>query len=209
MPFSTYVVSFSDRGVSQMNKKTLSKIGSGAGVLALTVGAVALSATPASAGAGGATTLVAEGGILSATLADQMVDFGDVPFSFDNQGVPKSTTLNMVDGTGTDAGWTVTMQASDMTGSIGGNPAIPATNISVTDLSNLTSIGGADTTGVTLTDTSSPLPLDGTQTIANATVGNGAGDYTADITLNVVVPSRAGLPSDTYNGTYTLTMTAL
>lgn len=86
------------------------------------------------------------GGDRTATLA------GDITFPAVNEShsdqlaTAQSTSVEVNDLSGTDAGWNVTIVASNLTGSNGGT--IPADNVSLDSVDTLSSISGS-TTGTT------------------------------------------------------------
>lgn len=192
-----------------MNNNFLSKFACGAGVFTLMVGAVALSAGPAAAGGpgDGSTSVDITGGTLTASLQSSTLDFGSAGFSFSGQIKTVDSKLVVSDGSGLENGWTIHISASDLT-EAGSGDSIGSQALTVTALDTLTSVAGQDTTGVSLSDTTSPLPLSsGGSDVATATTGHGVGEYNANITFSLDVPSMAGKTSGTYGGTYTVTAT--
>jgi len=129
---------------------------------------------------------------------------GDVAFPVVNashsdvDATPQPASIEVNDLSASDAGWDVTILASDLTGPNGAT--IAAGNLSVASYGALASISGA-TTNI---QTSLPGPIGSATTLLSAATGSGVGDYTQAFDVGLVLPadSLAG----NYAGTLTVTI---
>jgi hypothetical protein len=129
---------------------------------------------------------------------------GDVAFPVVNashsdvDATPQPASIEVNDLSASDAGWDVTILASDLTGPNGAT--IAAGNLSVASYGALASISGA-TTNI---QTSLPGPIGSATTLLSAATGSGVGDYTHAFDVGLVLPadSLAG----NYAGTLTVTI---
>ncbi len=116
----------------------------------------------------------------------------------DVDATPQPASIEVNDLSASDAGWDVTILASDLTGPNGAT--IAAGNLSVASYGALASISGA-TTNI---QTSLPGPIGSATTLLSAATGSGVGDYTQAFDVGLVLPadSLAG----NYAGTLTVTI---
>jgi hypothetical protein len=149
-------------------------------------------------GSQGNVTLGINAGDRTATLA------GDVAFPAvdashsDVDATDQSTSVEVNDLSASDAGWGVTIVASDLAGPNGAT--IAAGNLSVTSYGALASISGA-TTNI---QAGTPGPIGSATTLLSAPALSGMGDYTQAFNVGLVLPADS-LAGD-YAGTLTVTI---
>jgi hypothetical protein len=170
----------------------------GAGALAcVLVGGLAAPAF-ADSGSQAASHASVTAGDRSATLA------GDITFPAvnashaDQAATTQATSVDVNDLSGADAGWNVSIVASDLAGTAGAT--IPAADVSLASFGALTSVSGA-TTGVSA---GSAGAIGSAVTLVSASATHGVGEYTQAFSLGLTVPgdSLAG----SYTGTLTVTI---
>jgi hypothetical protein len=184
------------------NLKTRSVVTIGGAALML----AAMGAPAAMADTGGNASVTVTEGTLSASFA--AVDFGN--FTFDNDDVANTAlaetqSLIVTDQRGTSAGWNVSVSVSDLAS---GANVIPAGAVSVASAGTV-SVGygqalPGDATGPRASATVVGT-LDGARSVALSDVGQGTGEYTIPLDLELIVPNGA-LPG-VYSGTVTVDST--
>ncbi len=138
------------------------------------------------------------GGDRTATLAGAIA-FPAVDASHSNvDATVQSASVQVNDLSASDAGWDVTLVASDLAGANGGT--ITAGNMSVTGYGALASISGA-TTNI---QTGTPGSIGSPTALLSASPGSGVGDYTQAFNLGLVLPADSLAGS--YAGTLTVTI---
>jgi hypothetical protein len=138
------------------------------------------------------------GGDRTATLAGAIA-FPAVDASHSNvDATVQSASVQVNDLSASDAGWDVTLVASDLAGANGGT--ITAGNMSVTGYGALASISGA-TTNI---QTGTPGSIGSPTALLSASAGSGVGDYTQAFNLGLVLPADSLAGS--YAGTLTVTI---
>jgi len=150
---------------------------------------------------------------LSADVADLVLP--SVSYSTSAQPSSGTMTLTATDGSGTNAGWNVTIQASDFgwsaggTGAVGGT-AIPAADFSLTSAAAPTLTDGGqpvDPTGGPLVPATSPLgTLDQPRKVMQANPGFGSGSYAQTLGVRLDIPARS--TAGTYTSTFTVSITS-
>lgn len=185
----------------------IKKVAAGLGL----VGALtAMSISPAFAQTSTVGVGITSAGTLSASYANATL--AGVTYSLAEQVTPSANlTLTAADGTGTGAGWNVTVISSDFvyTGSNGGTD-IPAANFVFGTPGTPTAVG-TDSQAVSATAGQGPEAGTGGSMgtarkviMAGAGYGQGSYDQTVGATLTVPAKSRVG----TYTGTLTTTIAA-
>lgn len=139
------------------------------------------------------------GGDRTATLAGDVTFPGVNASHSDQAATPQDTSVEVNDLSGTEAGWNVTIVASDLTLS-GGSATIPAADVSLAGFGALASTSGA-TTGITAGSEGS---IGSAVTLLSAPAGDGVGDYTQAFSLGLTVPGDT--PAGAYSGTLTVTI---
>jgi hypothetical protein len=152
------------------------------------------------------------GGALAADITDLALP--TVPYSISAQSSTGSMTLSVSDSTGTNAGWNVTVQATDFVWAAGGSGAVGGTNIPAADFS-LTTVaaptmtGGqtVDATGGPLVPATSPLgTLDQPRKVLQANPAFGSGSYSQILGVRLDIPARS--TTGTYTSTFTVSITS-
>ena len=142
-------------------------------------------------------------GTLATTLGD--VAFGDIAYQFAARTVSTpNVALSVADSTGTDAGYQVSITATDLA-SGGAGPDIAATAFKVAAVDNVAIVGGEGSNGEMPTVPAISGNLSGTgQVVLSAAAGTGAGNYSADVDFDLAIPENT--LADTYSGTLTTTV---
>jgi hypothetical protein len=149
-------------------------------------------------GSQGNVTLGINAGDRTATLAGD-VAFPAVDASHNNvDATAQATSVEVNDLSASDAGWDVTIVASDLAGPNGAT--IAAGNLSVTGYGALASVSGA-TTNI---QAGTPGSIGSATTLLSAATGSGMGDYTQAFDVDLVLPADS-LAGD-YAGTLTVTI---
>ena len=116
------------------------------------------------------------------------------------QTVTGGFTIAVDDATGTDAGWSVSVAASDF--AAGGGRIIDAsTNFEQSSPSVVTGVAGDPASGVDATADPQLLDLEAGYVVLDADAGDGSGSYTA------TMPVALTIPAQTLVGTYVSTVT--
>lgn len=187
-----------------MNMANYKKLLGGVG---LVVALTASSVVPALAAEGDTDTsdvsaAVAQGP-RTVTVGD--VAFGTTAYSFESHGLEATgVAMEVVDESGTDGGWQVTMSATDLVAD-GSADAIPASGFTVAAVTNITAAGnGADELAAPAAGSlAGDLSGDGIVVLAAAN-GTGAGSWTATVDFGLTIP--AGQDIDSYSTTLTTTI---
>jgi hypothetical protein len=178
----------------------------GLGAAALLVGTLAGPAFAADK-----VTQAITGSGLTASVAD--VTLASVAYQNTAHDVTGTMVLTVDDSTGSNAGWNVTILASDFAwvGTANGGTDIPAAKFALTSAAVPTKIAGqavslALSTGPQVPPTSPIGTLDSARKVLVATAAFGAGTYSQDLGVTLTIPaqSRVGV----YTGTLTTTITS-
>lgn len=182
-----------------MKKNSLVKRSAGAvASLALVAGAVAMASSPAAADTTPTDVEIEEGEI---SMSMQAVSFPAVEFGYDDRETDSESKLQVTDERGTDAGWTITGEASPLNhttydpGAHDPTLQIPSSGLEVTGFDNYVSDNDAQM--------GDPGQLDVPLVLMGAEAGDGAGDSSADILLKLTVPGSTQLGAYTGVITYT------
>jgi hypothetical protein len=183
---------------SRVSRKVCAQIAGGA--LALVVGlgfaGSALAVNTVS------TTVV--GGTRTASIADAFL--GPIPYSHSDVTASGTMVLTADDSSGTNAGWNVTVLASNFVyaGSYGG-VAIPASNFTLTSAaapSHNAGQGISPAQGPKVPGTlTPPVSLDAAHKVLHSNANHGRGNYSQNLGVSLVVPG------DSVEGSYTSTLT--
>lgn len=167
-----------------------------AGMLAFTmVAGVAAEDDPVPEVSGDATVSITSSGTLSVTITN--ADFDSHEYKFEEHVVTANITVNVNDGRGNNAGWSITLKADgNLTD---GDKSIPLANLSL-GAGAIISTAGMGIAGLT-TDAFSPVTTTGQQ-IIGAPVNKGAGVYDVDIVGTLTIP--AGQVVGNYKATLTV-----
>jgi hypothetical protein len=153
-------------------------------------------------------TQAVTGGAQSATVRDLTLE--PVPYSTSDQHSQGTLQLTVSDGSGTGAGWQVTLQSSAFvySGSHAGQN-IPAAAFAITSAApSVTTSGQAfDATGGPYVPSSGATgALDMARTVLRADAGFGQGDYTQDLAVELTIPGMSVV--GVYTGSFTVTIGA-
>lgn len=152
------------------------------------------------------------GDALTAQIANLMLP--SASYSSSPQTSNGTMALTVSDNSGLNAGWNVTVSASDFVWAAGGTGAIGGTNIPATDFL-LTSASAAtmnsgqlvDDSGGPLVPTTSPLgTLDQPRKVLQANPDFGAGSYSQSLGVQLNIPARS--TAGTYTSTLTVSITS-
>ncbi len=143
----------------------------------------------------------ATGAGLTLTAA-QSGAFNPVTYSFTDQTVTGAITVTLLDNRGTNAGWSINIEAPDFVGTGSNAVPIPVTGLSLTP----------GTVSVTAGQVS-PLPTASTvamrttsQRLMTAALNSGAGQYTVIFAASLLIPGNT--PVDNYTTTLALSAAA-
>lgn len=144
---------------------------------------------------------------VSATIAggDRTITVGDVTFAATSYQYAAHTisatniAMSVVDNTGTDAGYQVTMSATDLVSTTSGTDTIPAAGFNVAAVGGIASDGTAPVAGSNLTTGN----LGTGQVVLVAAAGSGAGTTTANVDFDLDIPVNT--LADSYSTTLTTT----
>lgn len=131
-----------------------------------------------------------------------------VAYSHAEQTSPGTMVLSVEDATGTDEGWNVTIESSDLgyTGDHNGEN-IPASQFTLTEASSPVVVFGDETAAPKVPgELEANVPLDVARKILHADTGSGQGSYTQHLGVELSIPASS--PVGTYTGTLTTTITA-
>ena len=164
-----------------------------------------LALTIAGAGAIDTVTQQVTPGALTASIAD--LNMAAVAYSHTQQAQSGTMVLTVDDSTGSDAGWNVTVQASDFIFDdvVANGADIPASGFTLQSAGQpVVSVGQAvDPSNGPMVPVTSPdgLSLDAARKVVQANAGYGKGEYTQDLGVELQIPAQA------LAGTYTSTLT--
>jgi WxL domain surface cell wall-binding len=142
------------------------------------------------------TTNVTRVGALSLSVAGTNVTLSDAEPGGNSTGALNTATVT--DARGTDAGWSLVGQMSDLASAEGG--AIPAANMAWTPNTAVVNDGSSGT----VVPGPSVRGLDAARTLASSEAGASGGIFQADAGLDLLIP--AGAAPSAYVGTLTLTL---
>jgi hypothetical protein len=189
-----------------LKTRTLGLIGAAA--LSLTMVAPALADTATTTVTGAADVSAIIGGSPTLTLSG-----GGSPIyqHTGTQTVSGDFSIEVDDARGTDAGWTVSVSASDFVDNRGtpvdttDDRTIDAgTNFDQSSASVVTHVAGDPASGVTPTANPATLNLETGYVVLGATAGNGSGSYTATMPVSLTIPAQTLVGS--YSSTVTVTV---
>jgi hypothetical protein len=129
-----------------------------------------------------------EGGDRSASVSG--VDLGTVEYSHESQTSDGSISILVDDSTGSDAGWNVTVYASDFTD---GDRTIGAEKFSITGAGNPVHLEGQEIdsgNGPKVPDSGGTGSLDVPRKVLNASEGYGKGTYSQELDVQLLVPGQ-------------------
>ncbi|MCC6790419.1 MAG: WxL domain-containing protein [Thermomicrobiales bacterium] len=143
------------------------------------------------------------GGTRTASIAD--LSLGSIAYSHDDQKQSGTMSLTADDSSGTNAGWNVTVLASDFaySGDYAGE-AIPSANFALTSAGDPTRIAGQGVSpkqGPMVPSTSPVGTLDVARKVVVAEKNHGKGTYGQELGVLLLVPA------DSVEGEYTSTIT--
>lgn len=169
-----------------------------------TLAAVSLLIAPAAIAADSTATVEVAPGVITLTP-------GAADLTLQTANAVKSTAgvmaLTVDDATGTEAGWTIAQKLSgDFMHSTTGD-TIPAANLDVTSVTNVSKTAGADMSApaadAAAITTGANVDLAAGGTVLTAATGQGEGNYTAQVGLALEIPAYQ--PAGTYTATLTTT----
>jgi hypothetical protein len=181
-----------------MNWRRFSRTKIAIGVLALGL----LIAVPA-VGAETVTQSV-EGGDRSASVSG--VDLGSVSYSHEQQSSSGSISILVDDSTGSNAGWNVTLQASDFTD---GDRVIDAGNFAIVGAGNPSHVVGQEidaANGPKVPTGGGTGSLDVARKVLHASEGYGKGTYGQELDVELTVPGQT--LAGNYGASLTVNITA-
>jgi WxL domain surface cell wall-binding len=181
------------------------------GVL-VTAAAAALALPGAALASGGSASITLTGGSLSFSTAPSASDFPSTALTGLQQTVHTNfATWAVNDARGSGAGWHVTFQASQFTGTGGSPPTLPTGSLSLSEPATMTpTVGNLALPPVVQCVPSCVLDGGSAASIAHALAATGQGTWTMTQTnllggdLAVTVPPSA--TADTYTSTLTFTL---
>ncbi len=143
------------------------------------------------------------GGTRTASIED--LSLGAVNYAHIDQTKTGTMSLTADDSSGTNAGWNVTVVASNFayTGTYGG-VSIPASNFALTSAAapiKVVGQGVSESNGPMVPSTSPVGTLDSARKVVQANANHGKGTYTQALGVSLIVPE------DSVEGTYTSTLT--
>ena len=145
-----------------------------------------------------------EGGDRSASVSG--VDLGSIGYSHEQQTSGGSISILVDDSTGSNAGWNVTLQASDFTD---GNRVIGAGNFAIVGAGTPTHIAGQEISaefGPKVPWNGGTGSLDTARKILSASEGYGKGTYGQELDVELTVPGQT--LAGTYGANLTVNITA-
>lgn len=164
-----------------------------------------------------ALTVLIAGSALAAESVTQAVDGGDrsasvsgvnlsaVNYSHETQSSSGTISLSVDDSTGSDAGWNVTLQASDFTD---GDRVIGAGNFGIVNAGGPGLVVGQEIDGANgpTVPAGATGSLDGARKVLYANQGYGKGTYTQELDVELLVPGQT--LAGNYGANLTVNITA-
>ena len=176
----------------------LKKIAAGIGVVGALTAVTVMPALATSNDDTATASASVTAGNRTVTLAD--VTFGPTQYQFAEHTISATgVTLDVVDESGTNLGWQVSMTSTNLL-SAGTGADIPVSGFLVTNVATVSGTGAVEGAGVGTGSLTGP----GGQVVYSAAAPGGAGIHAATVDFGLTIP--ANQPVDSYTGTLTITI---